>query len=74
MRVHTAFALAMVDAAAKDLKNHGVKGSTWMARNVADKVDHQPTAGTVPVKAVHVHCSQRTRTRIMQEQGVDVWK
>lgn len=74
MKVHTAFALALTNAAAKDIKTKGMKDATWMARNVADKVDHRDDAGTVQIKAVNVHCRQRTRVAIMQEQGVDVYK
>ena len=74
MRVNTAFGMALAVAAGRALAKNGDTPDNWVARSVAEKVDHEPNVGTTVVKGVHVHCRARTRDQIADETGVDVWK
>jgi hypothetical protein len=65
MQVATAFAHAFVNAAAKTGNKH------WVARAVSDRVEHT-TVGMKNVPAVKVHVSNKTRAKIMSDQGIIV--
>lgn len=48
MRVPTSMGLAFVNAAATAIKKKGDTPNNWVARAIAEKVDHTP-AGTKPL-------------------------
>lgn len=65
MKYATPFAQAFVKAAMKAGPDH------WVARCVADRVDHT-SVGVKAVPDVKVKVSNKTRTKIMVDQGVIV--
>lgn len=65
MRVPTIMGLAFVNMAAANPK-------TTIGKHIFKRVQRSDI-GTKKVKPVHVSCSERTRQRIMVEQGVDVY-
>lgn len=62
MQVANALALALVDATAKSLRAHGDTPNNWIARSVAQKVDH-PKAGTHAIPSTKVVSSRGTFTK-----------